>query len=121
MSQTVWEQNIGEHRLEITWSGAQTALPTGSLDDSSEKRTRYFFDVVVDDLYYFANRFLTSADAEGVTDENGIPILARTDRLLKVCANRISEAIERGALTELPNDLGYVEIAEIIAPTDSEV
>lgn len=114
MSQTVWEQSTNEgHRLEITWSGAQTSLPTGALDEA-EKRTRYFFDVMVDGLYYFGNRFLTSADAEGVTDARGTPILARTDLLLRLCGERIAALIARGELSAMPNDLGFVDIESLV-------
>ena len=119
MSQTVWEQCTDEgHRIEITWSGAQTALPTGALD-GSERRTRYFFDVLVDGLYYFGNRFLTSTDAEGITDANGTPILARKDLFLRLCAERISTAIASGELSAIPNDLGFVDIG-LLARADGD-
>lgn len=116
MPQTVWEKdtNAGYH-LEVTWSGAQTAVPTGSLDTDGPRRTRYFFDVIVDGLYYFGNRFLTSADAEGRTDEHGIPLLARTDLFLQLCADRVADAIEAGDLNSLPNDLGFIDIDTLVA------
>jgi hypothetical protein len=110
VSSTVWEQTSRGHHLEITWSGAQTSLPTGALEDTAEKRTRYFFDVVVDGLFYFGNRFLTSSNAEGVVDRKGVPVLARTDVLLALCADRVLEAIEAGSLSSIPNDLGFVDI-----------
>ena len=118
MSRTVWEQTSRGHHLEITWSGALTSLPTGALDESAEKRTRYFFDVLVDGLFYFGNRFLTSSNAEGVIDDNGVPILTRTDALLALCADRVIEAIEAGSLSTIPNDLGYIDIA-VLARTAS--
>ncbi|HQR37201.1 MAG TPA: hypothetical protein PLF26_02275 [Blastocatellia bacterium] len=114
MSQTVCERETSAgHRLEITWSGAQTALPTGALDQTAKRRTRYFFDVMVDGLYYFGNRFLTSADAEGRVDAHGTPILTRTDLLLKLCADRVAAAIESGQLNSLPNDLGFIELENL--------
>jgi hypothetical protein len=103
------------HRIEITWGGAQTGLPTGALDNSTPRRTRYFFEVLVDGLYYFGNRFLTSADAEGRTDRHGSPLLARTDLLLRLCAERVAEVVEAGDLNSLPNDLGYIDIDALIA------
>lgn len=119
MSQTVCQRETSAgHRLEITWSGAQTALPTGALDQTAKRRTRYFFDVMVDELYYFGNRFLTSADAEGHTDAQGTPILTRTDLLLKLCADRVAAAIESGHLNSLPNDLGYIDL-ETLAELDT--
>jgi hypothetical protein len=106
------------HHLEISWSGAQTAVPTGSLDTDGPRRTRYFFDVIVDGLYYFGNRFLTSTDAEGRLDGRGIPLLARTDLFLRLCADRVAEVIESGDLNSLPNDLGFIDIDSLVA-TDS--
>ena len=115
MSQTVCERETSAgHHLEITWSGAQTALPTGALDQTSKRRTRYFFDVMVDGLYYFGNRFLTSPDAEGRVDAHGAPIVTRTDLFLRLCADRVAAAIESGHLNSLPNDLGYVEFENLV-------
>jgi hypothetical protein len=116
VSQTVWEvETTAGHHLEITWTGAQTALPTGALDNESPRRTRYFFDVIVDGLYYFGNRFLTSSDAEGRTDARGTPLLARTDLFLRLCGDRVAEAVEAGNMTSLPNDLGYIDIDSLVA------
>jgi hypothetical protein len=116
VAQTVWSRDTSSgHHIEITWSGAQTATPTGALDGSTMKRTRYFFDVMVDEMFYFGNRFLTSADAEGITDTRGTPILARSDLLLKLCAERIATALEAGNLDSLPNDLGYIDLDALVA------
>lgn len=116
MAQTVWSNDTSSgHHIEITWSGAQTATPTGALDGSTTKRTRYFFDVMVDEMFYFGNRFLTSTDAEGVTDLRGTPILARVDLLLRMCADRIASAIEAGSIDSLPNDLGFIDLDELVA------
>ena len=116
MSETVWlkDSNAG-HRIEVTWSGAQTATPTGALDGSVPRRTRYFFDVLVDGLYYFGNRFLTSTDAEGRTDRNGIPLLARTDLFVRLCADRVARSIDTADLSSLPNDLGFIDIEALVA------
>jgi hypothetical protein len=111
---TVCERNLGDgHVVEVTWTGAQTAFPTGALEGAS-RRTRYFFEVLIDGLYYFANRFVTSPDAEGVTDRSGNPILSRTDVLLELCADRVASAIAAGHLDSLPNDLGGVDIDELV-------
>lgn len=116
MAQTVWSRDTSSgHHIEITWSGAQTATPTGALDGSTVKRTRYFFDVMVDEMFYFGNRFLTSADAEGVTDSRGTPILARIDLLLRLGADRIATALEAGSMDSLPNDLGYIDLVALVA------
>ena len=121
VSQTVWEvETPAGHHLEITWNGAQTALPTGALDNSTPRRTRYFFDVIVDGLYYFGNRFLTSSDAEGKTDLRGIPLLARTDLFLRVCADRVAETVEAGNLNALPNDLGDIDIDSLVATDEMD-
>jgi hypothetical protein len=111
VSETVWHTDTqAGHRIEVTWSGAQTAMPTGALDGSVPKRTRYFFDVLVDGLYYFGNRFLTSVDAEGRTDDRGTPLLARTDLFLKLCAERVASALDTADLSALPNDLGFIDL-----------
>lgn len=121
MAQTVWARDTSSgHHIEITWSGAQTATPTGALDGSTKKRTRYFFDVMVDE-FYFGNRFLTSADAEGITDTHGTPILARSDLLLKLCADRIATALEAGNLDSLPNDLGYIDLDALVASDRDDI
>lgn len=122
MSQTVWERETSAgYHLEITWSGAQTALPTGALDGSVPRRTRYFFDVLVDGLYYFGNRFLTSADVEGRVDSKGTPLVARTDLFLKLCADRVARTIDNGDINSLPNDLGYVDIDNLLANDAREI
>ena len=114
MSTSVCERDLGDgHFIEVTWSGAQTAYPTGALEGAS-RRTRYFFEVLIDGLYYFANRFVTSPDAEGVTDRSGNPILSRTDIILELCADRVAHEIGSGHIDSLPNDLGVVEIEEIV-------
>lgn len=116
MANNVWEiETAAGHHLAITWSGAQTALPTGALDPTEPRRTRYFFEVIVDGLYYFGNRFLTSVDAEGRTDGRGIPLLARTDLFLRLCADRVANVVESGDLNSLPNDLGYIDIDSLVA------
>jgi hypothetical protein len=116
LSQTVWQGNTDAgHQIEVTWAGAQTALPTGALDPTVARRTRYFFDVLVDGTYYFGNRFLTSADAERLTDARGNPILSRTDLLLRLCADRVGRALELADLSSLPNDLGYVDLDALVA------
>ena len=120
MSETVWQQdsNVGHH-IEVTWSGSQTAMPTGALDGSVPRRTRYFFDVLVDGIYYFGNRFLTSVDAEGRTDHRGTPILARTDLFVRLCAERIASTLETSDLSSLPNDLGFIDIDALVASDGS--
>jgi hypothetical protein len=121
VAQTVWEKDTSAgHHLEITWNGAQTALPTGALDVSVPRRTRYFFEVIVDGLYYFGNRFLTSVDAEGRTDGRGIPLLARSDLFLRLCADRVAAVIEAGDLNSMPNDLGYIDIDSLVATDASD-
>ena len=118
MGMTVCEREVGDgHHIRITWSGCQTALPSGALDGSAPRRTRYFFDVLVDDLYYYGNRFLTSPDAEGCKDEYGNPILSRTDLILELCADRVARTIQAGTIDSLPNDLGTIELSEILART----
>jgi hypothetical protein len=114
VSKTVCVRELGDgHSVEVTWTRAQTAVPTGELESAS-RRTRYFVEVLIDGLYYFANRFVTSPDAEGVTDPSGTPILARTDVILEVCADRVADAIGQGHLDSLPNDLGTVDIDELL-------
>lgn len=114
MGTSVCERDLGDgHFIEVTWTGAQTAYPTGALDGAS-RRTRYFFEVLIDGLYYFANRFVTSPDAEGVTDPRGNPILSRTDIILEICADRVAEEIEAGHIDSLPNDLGPVDIDDLL-------
>ena len=114
MGTSVCERVLGDgHFIEVTWSGAQTAFPTGALDTTS-RRTRYFFEVLIDGLYYFANRFVTSPDAEGVTDPRGNPILTRTDIILELCADRVAREIEAGHIDSLPNDLGVVDLDEML-------
>lgn len=121
MAQTVWSRDTSSgHHIEITWSGAQTATPTGALDGTTTKRTRYFFDVMVDEMFYFGNRFLTSTDAEGVKDSRGTPILARIDLLLKLCADRIALALEAGSMNSLPNDLGFIDLDDLVASDSGE-
>jgi hypothetical protein len=115
VAQTVWERETAAgHHLAITWNGAQTALPTGVLDDTGPRRTRYFFEVIIDGLYYFGNRFLTSVDAEGRNDARGIPLLARTDLFLRICADRITAILEAGDINSLPNDLGFIDIDALV-------
>jgi hypothetical protein len=114
VSKTVCVRDLGDgHSVEVTWTRAQTAVPTGELQSAS-RRTRYFFEVLIDGLYYFANRFVTSSDAEGIADANGTPILARTDVLLELCADRVASAIANGHLDSLPNDLGAVDLEELL-------
>jgi hypothetical protein len=116
VSETVWQKDTqAGHRIEVTWSGAQTAMPTGALDGTAPRRTRYFFDVLVDGLYYFGNRFLTSVDAEGRTDRRGIPLLARTDLFLNLCADRVASVLDTSDLSALPNDLGFIDLEALCA------
>lgn len=116
MNNPVWEKRLDSGRhIEITWSGAQTTFPTGVLDGSTPRRTRYFFEIIIDGTYYFANRFLTSPDAEHVCDSTGTPILARPDLILDVCGERIAKAMSEADLSSLPNDLGYLDVALLLA------
>ena len=117
MATTVCERDLGDgHFIEVTWTGSQTAYPTGALENAS-RRTRYFFEVLVDGLYYFGNRFVTSPDAEGITDPSGNPILSRTDIILELCAERVATQIESGHIDSMPNDLGAVDIEELLKRT----
>jgi hypothetical protein len=112
----VCKRVVGDgHEVEVTWSGAQTSYPTGPLTGEVTRRTRYFFDVLIDGLYYYGNRFLTSPDAENEVDRNGLPILSRTDLILRLCADRVAWAIEKGSIDDLPNDLGPVTIDDVLA------
>jgi hypothetical protein len=111
---SVYERELGDgHHIQVTWTGCQTARPTGALDNSTPKRTRYFFEVLIDDLYYYANRFVTSADAEECVDGSGNPLIARTDLILELCAERVAVAIEAGLIDSLPNDLGGLDLEEL--------
>lgn len=122
MAVTVWSKDTtGGHHVEATWTGAKTSIPTGALDGSVKKRTRYFFDVMVDDTYYFGSRFLTSADCDGVTDRRGVPILARTDLLVQLCVDRVASALETGTLDSIPNDLGDVDLDALVASDRGDV
>jgi hypothetical protein len=113
---TVCERELESgHRIQVTWAGHQTALPTGALDASAARRTRYFFEVMIDEIYYYANRFLTSPDPEDLTDDAGNPILSRADILLELCADRVARTVEAGHLDFFPNDLGTLDLAELRA------
>lgn len=115
MATSVFERDLGDGRhLQVTWTGCQTARPTGALDNTTPKRTRYFFEVLIDDLYYYANRFVTSADADELTDSNGSPLIARTDLILELCAERVEEAIRAGLVDSLPNDLGALDLDDLV-------
>jgi hypothetical protein len=115
VSTSVFERDLGDgHHLQLTWTGCQTARPTGALDNTTPKRTRYFFEVLIDELYYYANRFVTSADAEELLDSAGNPITARVDLILAMCSERIEDAIKAGLVDSLPNDLGTLDLEELL-------
>jgi hypothetical protein len=111
---SVYERDLGNgHHIQVTWTGCQTARPTGALDESTPKRTRYFFEVLIDELYYYANRFVTSLDAEELVDAAGNPLTARVDLILELCSERVEEAIKAGLIDSLPNDLGAMDLDEL--------
>jgi len=111
----VFDRDLGDgHHIQVTFTGCQTARPTGALDNTTPKRTRYFFEVLIDGLYYYANRFVTSADAENLTDATGSPLTARTDLILALCSERVEEAIRAGLVDSLPNDLGLLDLDELV-------
>jgi hypothetical protein len=102
------------HRIQVRWAGSQTTLPTGALDPSAPRRTRYFFEILVDGIYYYGNRFLTSPDPRGWTDDSGNPILSRTDLIVEMCADRVAQEIAAGNIDSLPNDLGRLELLDLL-------
>ena len=110
-----WKISTKDGRsVELTWTCAQTSYPTGALNEETNRRTRYFFDVLIDELYYYGNRFLTSPDAEGVTDTKGSPILTRIDLILPLCAERVAHELDKNDIDNFPNDLGYLDLERLI-------
>ena len=75
----------------------------------------YLDDLNFDDIYYYANRFLTSPDPGGSIDDAGNPILTRTDILLELCADRVAEVVNAGHLDSFPNDLGTLDLTQLLA------
>ena len=115
-----WKVSTQDGRsVEVTWSCAQTSFPTGALNENTDRRTRYFFDVVIDELYYYGNRFLTSPDAEGVTDTNGRPILTRIDLILPFCAERAANELDKTGIDHFPNDLGFLDLERLVEASAS--